>query len=120
MSYQSSDGYLQIDTTDPQFTVDGVTFAIKVRSLQGLVIFSAFEKSSDGQWGGVLDMDGNVTEAEIADPAAYFARFITMINTYLARRFPSQGAPLDVYQLLSKYLTDHVTFAGTPPQIVLK
>ena len=120
MSYQSSDGYLQIDPSDPQFTVDGVTFAIKVRSLQGLVIFSAFEKGSDGQWGGVLDMDGNVTESEIADPAAYFARFIPVINAYLSKRFPSQDGPMDAYQLLSKYLTDHVTFAGTPPQIVLK
>lgn len=120
MSYQSSDGYLQIDPSDPQFTLNGVTFALKVRSLSGLVIFSAFEKGSDGQWSGVLDMDGNVTVAEIADPAAYFARFIPAINAYLKQRFPSQGGTMDAYQLLAKYLTDHVTFAGSPPQVVLK
>ncbi len=125
MSYQSTDVALQIDSTDPQVTIDGTVFVLKMRSLMGLVIFEAFEMSPGMPWQGVLNIDENVKVEALADPAAYLASKLPIINNYLKQRFPSTSTTtgathMDAYQLFAKYLTDHVKFVGTPPQVVVQ
>ena len=117
MSLQTSGGMLVIDSTDPQITIGNVTCALKMRDLDGF-FFSLFEKVGAGDWVAVLAMGDLITEAQLADPAAFFATHIPALNAYFVQRFGSQG-PMNAYELFANYLTNHVKFQGNPPQVVL-
>lgn len=116
MSILTTDGVpISLDASDLRYTHNGVTFGLKLRTVQIAGQTGLYVCELAGQnWIIAMNLDEDVTEQKI-DAAggvlAYIKSLLPRLNKWLVKRFPADSsAPQGLVQQLDAALPQTVTF----------